>query len=348
MHRLVLLLALIVLLPCSVGARAQPAPSVLYVSSERLADLALGHPHIVQVARLGFGTPGKPWHTWFGGSPELQLLVHLPGYQPGAPVRLSSTMLVGNRFQGKVWTDAFAALASFDADGNGIVEGRELSELFIWVDFDADGQVADRDDSLRPASFYYGGFDLRQPAITRSGHARQGRIRPFSALVPYGSRSHLLELQLGPSYASRLQAYLPQVPQLSPGTQAGAGQAVPRHPLAGRWRWRLTNEAQWTDATRPWGPQAAGQLLLAVSQDRIHGVVQYLGPHEDRINLPLQGQWRGGRAAWTSVSPLGLTRSEVRLESLYGRPVLRGRSFSNRNGRLSEWTWEARHDGPIE
>ena len=43
-----------------------------------------------------------------------------------------------------------------------------------------------------------------------------------------------------------------------------------------------------------------------------------------------------------------LARSEVRLESLYGRPVLRARTWSNRNGKLREWTWEARHDGPIE
>lgn len=342
LRRLLLLIICSVMLGCGAGVRAQQPPTLLFVATERLTDLVLGYEHFRQVARLGFGSPDKPWHTWYGGSPELQSLVYLPGYRPGAPVRLNASMVISNRFDGKTWTDAFAALASFDRDGNGIVEGPEMHDLWIWVDFNGNGELADRDDSLRPASFYYGGFDLRSSAASRAGHAREGRIRPFSVMVPYATRIHLLELGVAQSWSSRLRGYLPQL-----GARA-ADKSDASHPLAGRWRWKITNEAEWTDATRPWGPEAAGELLLAVRGNALHGVVQYAGPREDRINLPLKGVWRDGRAEWTSVSPLGLARSEVRLESLYGRPVLRGRSWSNRNGRISEWTWEARHDGPLE
>ncbi|MBL8327636.1 MAG: hypothetical protein JNJ71_02220 [Rubrivivax sp.] len=336
------LIAVTALLVTAGPARAQAGNTALYVATERLTDLVLGHPQALQVARLGFGTPQQPWHTWFGGSPELQNIVHLPGYRPGAPVKLEASAIIGQRFGGKVWSDAFAALASFDRDGDGIVEGAELKDLWIWIDFQGDGRIADRSDSLRPVSFYYGGFDLRPAARVRSGHARQGRIRAFSVMVPYGNRIHLLELDVSTTHASRLAGLL----STRPAVAFGPGEAA--HPLQGRWRWALSNEAQWTDTTRPWGPEAGGLLLLSVSQGRVQGVVQTLGPHEDRINLPLQGSFSEGRGQWTSVSPLGLSRSEVRLESLYGQPVLRGRTWSNRNGKLSEWTWEARHDGPLE
>ena len=344
MHRLRLALTCALLWLCSAGLQAQTGPTVLFVATERLTDLALGYEHMRHVARLGLGTPARPWHTWFGGSPELQALVHLPGYQAGTPLRLQSTSLLGNRFAGKSWPDAFASLASFDEDGNGIVEGRELRDLYIWVDFDADGQLAKRDDSLRPASFYYTGFDLRTPSKTRAGHARQGRIKAFSVMVPYASRIHLLELELAANFASRLEAYLSSSERSDQAPQ----KADKSHPLNGSWRWKLTNPDQWTDATRPWGKEAGGELLLRTRQDRIEGVVQYTGPHEDRINLPLTGSWRDGRAQWTSVSPLGLTRSEVRLESLYGHTVLRARSFSNRNGKVREWTWEAYREQPLD
>lgn len=342
LRQILLLIICSVMLMCGANVRAQQTPTVLVVATERLSDLVLGYEHFQQVARLGFGSADKPWHTWYGGSAELQSLVYLPGYRPGAPVRPTASMVIGNRFDNKTWSDAFAALASFDRDGNGIVEGPEMRDLWIWVDFNGNGELADRDDSLRPASFYYGGFDLRSAAVTRTGHARQGRIRPFSVMVPYGSRIHLLELGVGQSWPTRIQGHLPAL-AARVGEKPDAA-----HPLAGRWRWKITNEAQWTDATRPWGPEAAGELLLTVRPDGLHGMVQYTGPHGDRINLPLKGSWRDGRAQWTSVSPLGLTRSEVRLETLYGRPVLRARAWSNRNGKISEWTWEARHDGPLE
>lgn len=355
-HRLLALLALALLLgptgrvlartpapaPEPAQAAGPAAPTVLVVAGERLTDLVLGYDGARQVARLGFGTAEQPWHAWYGGSPELQTLVHLPGYVAGHPVRPQATSLIGNRFAGKAWPDAFAALAAFDTDGNGIVEGAEMRELWIWVDFDGRGEMADREDALRPAAYYYGGFDLRPAATLRQGHARQARVRAFAAIRPYASRIHLLELEVGSRWATRLEAHLPA------GTTPLVASSATGSPLAGRWHWKITNDADWKDATRPWGAEAGGQLLLTVAEGRVQGVVQYTGPYGDRINLPLAGRWDGARGEWTSRSPLGLARSEVRLESLYGRPVLRARTWSNRNGKLREWTWEARHDGPIE
>lgn len=322
--------------------RAEPGATVVFIASERLTDLTLGYRHFAQVARLGFGTPQKPWHAWFGGGTDVRPLVHLPSYQPGQSVRLQAPMLLGNRFNGKPWDSGFAALASFDLDGNGIVEGRELNDLYVWVDFDGDGTLAPREDALRPASFYYTAFDLRAGAKPAKGQARDARMLAFSVLVPYATRIHLLELDVSDSFATRHEGYLPR----SAAGSRGAPDAS--HPLTGWWRWRVTNAEQWIDRTRPWGAEAGGELMLAVQQNRVQGVLRFVGPHEDRINLPLDGSWHNGKAQWTSVSPLGLTRSEVRLESLYGRPVLRARAFSNRNGKVQEWTWEARYEKPLD
>jgi hypothetical protein len=342
LNRLLLRLILASLVFGCGQARAQLGASVLHIAGERLTDLALGYPQHAQVARLGFVTSQKPWHTWFAGV-DMRPLVHLPGYQAGQPVRMQSSMLIGNRFQGKTWSDAFAALASFDSDSNGIVEGGELRDLYVWVDFAGDGTVAQREDALRPASYYYTAFDLRAGAKTKAGHARTGRIAAFSVLVPYATRIHLLELDVSASYATRLQGALLN-------TAAGrSGETIVTSPLNGRWHWTITNADQWKDATRPWGKEAGGQLILAaLKTGRIEGVVQYVGPHADLIKLPLEGHWQDGRAQWTSVSPLGLTRSEARLESLFGHPVLRARSWSNRNGKVQEWTWEARYDQPLD
>lgn len=323
--------------------------TVLYIATERLSDITLGYRWLPTVAKLGYGTTTQPWHLWFGGA-EVQALVYLPhlrGAKPSLHERSEvfqpqAGQIIGNRFQGKRWASGLAALASFDTDGNGVVEGDELQDLYVWFDLDGDGRVANRDDAMRPAGQHYLGFDLRAGARLRRGAAREGAVTPFAVMVPYGTRIHLLELQIPGSWASLDEAALsfyalkPSAPPLKPQTQ---------HPLQGNWRWKITRPEQWTDATRPWGTEAAGRLMLWAEGGRVQGLVKTIGPHHDHINLPLEGQWRDGRAVWISVSPLGMTRSEVRLESFHGHPVLRGRSFSNRNGKVSEWTWEARRDG---
>jgi len=327
------------------AAVAQPAPTVLFVASERLTDLSLGYQHFPQVARLGFGSAARPWHAWYGGSVEMRPLVYLPGYKAGQAVSPQAQMLIGNRFNGKTWGSAFAALASFDHDSNGIVEGQELRDLYVWVDFAGDGTIAQREDALRRAEVYYSGFDLRGGPKAHTGHAREGKVLPFSVLVPYASRAHLLELEVGASFAKRYQGFLPRA-QRNGGLATDT--ALADSPFNGWWRWKVTNADEWKDRTRPWGPELGGQLLLAASKGRMEGAVRTLGPYEDHINIPLEGTWRDQSAQWTSVSPLGLTRSEVRLESLHGHPLLRGRSWSNRNGKVREWTWEARFDKPLD
>ena len=157
-----------------------------------------------------------------------------------------------------------------------------------------------------------------------------------------GGRRHLLELKLGETFSSRDRAYLSY-------TALGAGTAPDtRNPFTGYWRWSITNADQWKDATRPWGKDAAGHLLLAVSGNRINGLVQQVGPYNDRINLPLEGTVNGATAQWVSSSPMGLTRSEIKLQQVFGRPVLRGTAWSNRNGKLSVWTWEATYEKAID
>ncbi len=121
-----------------------------------------------------------------------------------------------------------------------------------------------------------------------------------------------------------------------------------RNPFTGFWRWTISNANQWKDATRPWGKEAAGQLLLAAGGNQIHALVQYVGPYSDRINLPLEGAVNGATAQWVSSSPMGLTRSELRLEQVFGRPVLRGTAWSSRNGKVSVWNWEATYEKAID
>ncbi|MFN9448598.1 MAG: hypothetical protein ACK58U_02905 [Rubrivivax sp.] len=326
---------------CGVGpaAAAQPGATVLYIATERLTDIVLGYRYLPHMARLGFGSPTQPWHPWFGGA-EVQALVHLPSPPASPSWRPEAAQIIGNRFKGQRWPSALAALASFDADGNGLVEGPELRELYVWLDINGDGTVAPRDDALRPAARQYHGFDLRAGAKPRRGPALDAQIVPFSVMVPFGTRIHLLELPITGQHASPLQGYLAQLDGLPAALPSFVPE--PAHPLSGRWRWKITDAERWKDATRPWGQDAGGQLFLAVSQGRIRGLVKTTGPHHDHIQLPLEGVWRDGRAHWRTVSPLGLTRSDVRLESVFGQPVLRGRSFTNRDGKVREWHWEAR------
>lgn len=346
--------------PGSAASSENSVPTVLYIATERLSEIAVGYRDQPNLARLGFGTEREPWHVWYGGA-EVQALIHLPGYRPGTPVRPTAEMLIGNRFAGKRWPDAFAALASFDLDGNGVVEGDELRDLYVWFDIEGDGQIANRDDAIRPAGVHYGGFDLRGGVRRKAGVAREGRMAAFSVIAPRTSRIHLLELPIDRLYASRREALVARsraaglapsmasAPSTTPvATGRATSAAVAPHPLEGIWRWKITNAEQWKDPTRPWGAEASGQLMLAVNGDRIEGQVQMVGPYADRINLPLAGRWHDGQAQWTSVSPLGLTRSDVRLESFYGHPVLRGRAWSNRSGRITEWTWEARRERPLD
>jgi len=348
------------MLLCAGAARSdQSGATVLFAATERLTSLALDYQYYPQFARLGFGTPAKPWHAWFAGL-EMMPLVYLPGYVPGKKTRVEAKELLGNRFQGRQWKSAFEALASLDTDGNGVVEGDEMRDLYVWADFQGDGTLAARDDALIPARKIYDGFDLRIPVKSVSGYARSGSRAAYAAMVRTSSRAHLLELGLGESFPSRSAAYLSYAAML-PNVAAPAGPAMDgrrassdQNAFNGWWHWTVTNADQWKDAIRPWGTEAGGRLLLAVAGGRISGVVQYTGPVYDHINLPLQGEVSGGTGAhgtsaqWTSVSPLGLTRSELRLEQLFGHPVLRGRSWSNRNGKVSEWTWEATYEKPLD
>jgi hypothetical protein len=311
------------------------------VASERLTALALHHPHFPGFARLGFGTPAEPWHPWFGAA-ELQAILHLPGYERGAAVKMEPARFVGSGFGGERWRSAFDALSSFDADGNGIVEGEEMRDLYLWVDDDSSGRLATRDDALLAARKRYAGFDLRIEARTVEGSARTGRLAAFAALRRKGFRSQLLELTIDGAFRTRDRA------ALSHASLPGEVPSSADEPLSGQWRWKPDNLDAWQDETRPWGGDAGGTLLLAVTGTRIRGVVQYAGAHRDRIHLPLEGVARGKEAEWTSVSPLGLTRSTVRLEHVFGRPVLRGRAFSNRNGRVREWTWSATYERPLD
>jgi hypothetical protein len=334
-------LIVLLMLNWATGARAQTDPSVLFVASERLTNLALNHQHYPGFARLGFGTTAAPWHRWFGAS-EMHALLHLPGHEPGAKVELAPGMLLGNGFAGRRWKSAFAALASFDTDGNGIVEGEEMGDLYLWVDFQSSGSLATRDDALRSARDSYAGFDLRAEAKVVNGHARTGRLAAFSGLRRGDYRSHLVELSIDGAFANRDRAYLSHA-SLPPDAAFNTANG-----FNGQWRWEPTNIEEWQDDTSPWGENPGGSLLLAVTDTHIRGVVQYVGAHGDHINLPLEGVARGDEAAWTSVSPLGLTRSNVRLDHLFGRPVLRGRAWSNRNGRAREWTWNATYERQID
>lgn len=334
---------LLVLLTLSwvAGARAQPADTVLFVGSERLTALALHQPHFAGFARLGFGTAAEPWHPWFGAA-EMQAMLHLPGYEPGADVDLAPGMFVGTRFQGRQWKNAFGALASFDTDGNGIVEGEEMQDLYLWADFESSGSLATRVDALRSAREWYAGFDLRDEATVVEGNARTGRLAAFSGLRRRDYRSHLLELTIRGAFPTRDRAVLAHA-SLPADAPLGTANA-----LSGQWRWKPGNIQEWQDDTKPWGDDPGGTLLLAVTGTRISGVVQYEGSHGDHINLPLEGVVRAEQAEWTSSSPLGLTRSTVRLEHVFGRPVLQGRAFSNRNGKVREWTWSATYERQID
>ncbi len=308
-------------------------PSVLYVASERHTSLALNYAYFPHFVRLGFGTPDTPWHQWFGTT-ELKALLYLPGYQMGQPFEISPRNLIGSRFNGKVWASGFEALRQFDADQNGIVESDELNDLYVWQDSNSSGAFEvgiqqGRPDTIAPCRQQYAGFDLRSVAVRKAGHAREGRLAQFAVFRSHTTRIHLLEFPIHGAFADRFRAYL---------SYTNAKDVDFEHAFSGEWQW----QSKASPAHQP------GRLLLAVSGDQIHGLIQYVGSYADVINLPLTGVVTDRRAEWQSVSPLGLTRSVVQLSQEYGRPVLQGRAWSARNGKLQIWQWTAYHVAQLE
>ncbi len=316
-----------------------PPATVLHVASERHTSLALNYAYFPQFARVGFGIPESPWHPWYA-SRELRVILHLPDYRAGQVIDVNPAMIIGSRFGGKTWSSGFEALRSFDMDQNGIVEREELQDLYLWRDVNSDGVLTpvsheDAPWTLVPVATHHAGFDLRQTAQIKSGYARQGRLTPYAMVMRHKTRIHLLDLPIHGHFPARDLGYL---------SYAGEGAESPydtHHDWSGTWQWRIDDETAWPSGYQPWEGPLGGQLLLAVQGNTVRGVVQYTGRHGDRINLPLQGRVEGQTATWTSISPMGLTRSEVTFSRELGRRVLRGEAWSNRNGNLQRWQWKA-------
>lgn len=314
-------------------ANATSLPTVLHIASERHTSLALNYSHFPQFVRLGYGTPSAPWHPWFG-TQEIRTLLYLPDYRPDQPIVIDPSMIVGSRFAGKTWTNGFEALRSFDTDHNGLVERNELNHLYVWIDGNSDGTITKNQNWLSPSRQRYAGFDLRQPSKPKRGYARQGLLAPYSVIGKKTARIHLLELEISDSFASEHLGYL---------SFASSQHINTAHTFSGEWHWAITNANAWGNSLKSWQGQSSGRLLLAVQGQTLIGMVQYRGAHSDRINLPLTGLTDGHQAEWTSISPLGLTRSQVTLTNEAGQLVLQGDAWSNRNGKIQQWTWKAHH-----
>jgi hypothetical protein len=320
------------------GGEAQLSlPTVLHIATERHTSLALNYAYFPQFARWGFGTASKPWHPWFG-TQELRVLLYLPDYQHGQAVAPSPSMIIGSRFGGKRWESGFDALRSFDTDQNGVVERDELNGLYVWVDSESTGELVAGRGEFFPCREQYTGFDLRRAAVMNRGYARSARQMTFAVLKRQSSSKHLLDLAIEGAFESEARGYL---------SYASVSIYNPNHQLSGEWKWQITDHSAWTDPYTSWRDTASGRLILAVDGEQIHGVVQYVGHHADRINLPLAGQLSESQAEWTSVSPMGLTHSSVTLDREFATPVLRGTAWSNRNGKVQRWTWKAYYDKKI-
>jgi len=89
------------------------------------------------------GTGAKRWE-WVG--PKDALLVYLEGLK-GTP---DSKALFGTNTFGKAWTHGYQPLQTLDKDGNGSLEGDELSVIGLWVDGNGDAEA--QDGEIVPAS----------------------------------------------------------------------------------------------------------------------------------------------------------------------------------------------------
>lgn len=313
---------LLLLIGPSAWNEEAPAPSVLYVASERHTSLALNYAYFPQFARLGFGTLEAPWHPWFG-TRELKALLHLPGYDLGQAVEISPRIMIGARFGGKTWQSGFEALRQFDTDQNGVVESDELNDLYVWTDADRSGTFEvgigpGQKDTLVACRQLYAGFDLRRAPVRKNGYAREELLAPFTVFRSHTTRIHLLELPIRGAFTDRFRAYL---------SFAEMKDFDPEHAFSGEWHWEITGGGDGQNQPATWArhqSRPSGRLLLAASGREIRGLVQYEGRYADTINLPLKGVVMDQQAEWQSVSPLGLTRSVVRLSQEFGRPVLLG------------------------
>ncbi len=195
------------------------------------------------------------------------------------------------------------------------MERGELRDLYLWRDDDGDGIVAtdgfaDVQRTLVPFAKGHAGFDLRRDAQIKAGYARKGRLALRAVIMRGKARVHLLDLPIQERFSQRYLGYLSYAGMPAATSSATTEPSHTNPPWSGSWKWHISNASDWESEYQPWRDDLDGRLLLAVHGQTVRGVVQYVGRHGDLINLPLRGRTDGHVAQWTSVSPLGLTRSE--------------------------------------
>ena len=125
----------------------------------------------------GIGT--RPSIEWVG--PKTGLLVY--GEKGNMPQGLiSGKMLFGNFSFGKQWADGYEALSTLDKNVNGLLEGKELNEVFVWVDANSNAVIDSGE--CRASSDYFQSLSVRPTAIRKDVWCPEGGTLHDGRVVP--------------------------------------------------------------------------------------------------------------------------------------------------------------------
>ena len=81
--------------------------------------------------RLFEMVPNSSLRYWEWVSPKAGILIHSVG---GPPTKVSGANLFGNFTWNKSWKHGYEPMATLDLDSNGLLQGSELSDIWVWVD----------------------------------------------------------------------------------------------------------------------------------------------------------------------------------------------------------------------
>lgn len=215
---------------------------------------------------LSSDTNGKT--TLWRASSMTPLLVYDPA---GKKAVESAEQLFGNHTFGKKWNDGYAALASLDIDKrNGWLEGKELTSIALWFDYNRDG-VSQPGEMKSLQEVGISAIGVRadgRDEKTRSVTARMGFKRTVDGQEYVGRSVDWFGAPVEGELKRNVADFdVPRVPGLASYVTAGAETFDITNSMHGAWRWEITDDKKLLPEQRP-----GGMFAITQEGDKIRGM----------------------------------------------------------------------------